>query len=146
MKDIHLSEHRDEIERLLTYVPWLESKCGSNVSREYTSSDLSATVSFPVYDSTLLSFVNEASKMGLMDDNYVYAYSTYGMRTIEDEKEVIENAGVKDGDALCGVLSKYVLGGMIKGSMWTTAVKEGIFLMVLNRMKKLLEIWDAPLA
>ena len=53
---------------------------------------------------------------------------------------------VKEAGILVAILSKYVLGGMTKGVLWGQAVEEGVFLAVLLRMKKLLEIWDAPLA
>ncbi|MBO7335262.1 MAG: hypothetical protein J6U67_10230 [Lachnospiraceae bacterium] len=147
MVDIQLTEHRAEIERLLAYIPWLEEKSGTTVAKVYNDNDLSKTsVSFPVYDATLLSFVKEADATGLMYDNYRYIYSAYGLKTFEDERRAIEDAGVKDGDVLCGILTRYVKGGITKGIVWTDAVREGIFLLVLKKMKKLLEIWDAPLA
>lgn len=147
MKDIILTDYRSDIEKLLVYIPWLETKSGASVSRIYTDNNLNDTsVPFPVYDSMLLNFVNEASGTGLMDENYMYAYSAYGVKNVDDEKDAISKAGVKDGALLCGVLSKYVLGGMRKGNMWSQAVTEGIFLLTLKRMKELLEIWDAPLA
>ncbi|MCQ2519964.1 MAG: hypothetical protein MJ107_05480 [Lachnospiraceae bacterium] len=147
MKDINLTDYRDDIDKLLVYLPWLESKAGTSVSRIYSDNNLSAnSVPFPVYDSTLLNFVNEASSTGLMDENYAYAYTNYGIRSIDDEKEAISHAGVSDGALLCGIMSKYVLSGMRRGTVWSTAVTEGIFLLILKRMKVLLEIWDAPLA
>ena len=60
--------------------------------------------------------------------------------------KAIKEAEMKDSQVLCGILSKYVLGGMTKGTLWTEAVKNGVFLAVLKRMKELLEIWDGPLA
>lgn len=147
MKDFKLAEHRDEVNALIRYIPWLESKDGSSVSRIYNDNGLSSTtVSFPVYDPTLLSFVNEASKTTLMDTNYVYDLQGYNVRTPEDEKMAVEDATAKDGPFLCGVLSKYVLGGMTRSVLWNTAVEKGIFLAVLKKMKELLAIWDKPLA
>lgn len=147
MKDFVLSEHRADVDRLITYIPWLESKVGAKVSSTYNENGITQTsIAFPVYDAMLLNFVNEASKTELMDKNYVYAYSSYGIRTIEDEKRAIEEAGVTDGVVLVGILSKYVLGGTTKGTVWNTAVTEGIFLLILKQMKKILEIWDKPLA
>ena len=147
MKETNLIALRKDIECLLEYVPWLTKKRGSDVSQVYNENNLSASsVPFPVYDSTLLSFVNEASASGLMDSNYVYVYSELGIRDVEGERQAIQNATVKDGAVLCGILSKYVMGGMRKGAVWTAGVNEGIFLDVLLKMKSLLEIWDAPLA
>ena len=147
MKELKLSDYRADVDKLIVYIPWLESKVGNTVSHIYNDNDLSSsTVTFPVYDSTLLSFVNEASKTGLMDTNYMYAYSEYSLRDHDDERRAISEATVKDGALLSGILSKYVLGGMTRGTVWTEAVKEGIFLEVLKKMKQLLEIWDKPLA
>lgn len=145
MKEFDLMAVKGDVERLLTYVPWLESKVGATVSKMYDDGTLTKTIAFPVYDTMLLNFVNDAGKTGLMDKNYIYAYSGYSLRSHADEKRAIENAGVKDGALLCGILSKYVLGGMTKGKLWTEAVENGIFLDVLLKMKKLLEIWDGPL-
>lgn len=144
MKEVNLSEHRAEVERLLTYVPWLESKVGNNVSKLYEGDQ--TTLKFPVYETMLLNFVNEASRTTLMDKNYAYAYSGYSIRTVEDEKRAISEATVKDAEVLCGILSKYVMGGMTKGVLWSQAVENGIFLEILLKMKSLLIIWDAPLA
>ena len=139
MSEINLADIRGDIEKLLKYIPWLESKSGESVSKVYSDNNLANTsVPFPVYDSTLLSFVNEANATSLMDKNYVYVYS--------HEKRAIDEAGVKDGDVLCGILSKYILSGMVKGNVWSLGVTEGIYLRVLKKMKSLLEIWDAPLA
>lgn len=145
MKEINLIDYKQDVERLITYIPWLESKNGASVSKKYDDK-LESTISFPVFDSTLLNFVNEASKTSLMDKNYVYVYSHYFIKTVDDEKKAIENADLKSCDILIGILSKYVLGGMTKGTLWPEAVSNGIFLEVLKKMKKLLEIWDAPLA
>jgi len=147
MKEVFLGDYKEDVERLLTYIPWLQQKAGSNVSRIYDDNGLSqSTIAFPVYETMLLNFVNEASKSKLMDKNYIYAYSDYSIRTVEDEKKAIESADAKTAEVLISILSKYVLGGMTKGSLWATAVQEGIFLEVLLKMKKLLDIWDKPLA
>lgn len=147
MVDVNLMDFKDDVERLLVYLPWLEQKQGATVSKIYDGNDVSkTTVSFPVYDTMLLNFVNEAAKTKLMDKNYVYAYSGYSIKTVEDEKRAIDEATVKDAQVLLGILSKYVMGGMTKGVLWSRAVEEGIFYLVLKKMKALLDIWDAPLA
>lgn len=142
MKELKLTDYRNDVDRLLTYIPWFESKAGSDVSKMYDQS----TLSFPVYDTMLMNFINDASKTELMDKNYAYAYSRSFLKTIKDEKSAIETATINDGAVLCGILSKYVLGGRVKGALWTQAVREGIFLAILKKFKELLEIWDGPLA
>ncbi|MCR5311435.1 MAG: DUF6508 domain-containing protein [Lachnospiraceae bacterium] len=147
MKEVKLGEYREDVEKLLKYLPWLEQKAGNIVSRIYDEDGLSGTtISFPVYDSTLMNFINEATASGLMDDNYHYAYSRNSIHNVADEKAAIERATVADSEVLTGILSRYVLGGRTKGTLWSEGVSEGIFLLILKKMKKLLEIWDAPLA
>ncbi len=147
MKEFNLYDYKGDVERLITYIPWFEKKTGEKASRMYDDNNLGgASLTFPVYETMLLNFVNDASKSRLMDSNYVYAYSGYRIRTVEDEKKAIEQADLKTCEVLVSILSKYVLGGMTKGALWTTAVEEGIFLAILYRLKDLLDIWDKPLA
>lgn len=147
MKEINLCDYRKDVERLIPYISWLETKVGVNVSGVYDGNDLSKTTfSFPVYDSMLLNFINEAQKTELMDENYMYTYSQYFIKDHDGEMEAVEKADMKRANVLCGVLSKYVLGGRTKGKLWAQAVEEGTFLAVLKKMKSLLELWDKPFA
>jgi hypothetical protein len=101
---------------------------------------------FPVYDSTLMSFVKEVQRTTLLDRNYVYIYSRNRIRTLQDEMRMIDQSGIKDMDILKGILSKYILGGMTKGNMWNEAVQNGVFLNVIKKMKKNIEFWDKPMS
>lgn len=142
-----LTEYRGEVEKYIKYIPWLQQKAGTQVSSIYSGDGISAhSVSFPVYDGTLMSFVKEMSNSKLMDRNYPYVYSHYRIRTVEDEKRAIAKVTAKDMNILNGILSKYVLGGMTKGTVWSTAVTEGIFLDALLKMKEIVEFLDKPLA
>ena len=77
-----------------------------------------------------------------MDKNYRYVYTRNHIRTPEDERRVIRAAELKDWDILRGILSRYVLGGMTKASLWSQAVQEDIFYLVLSKMKEIIEYWD----
>lgn len=147
MKEVNLLDYRADVELLVTYIPWLESKVGQVVSKAYEGDETAkSTFSFPVYDTMLLNFVNDASRTGLMDDNYSYTYSQYFIKNHEDELKAIEGADIKHVDILCGILSKYVKGGMTKGALWTQAVEEGTFLEVVKKLRSLSELWDKPFA
>lgn len=142
-----VNEYRADITKLAKYIPWLEQKSGKEVSRMYTGQELELkSISFPTYDSTLLSFVKEAKNTKLMDKNYAYVYSRYRIRDYRDEWKLIETAKITDIPMLKGILSKYVLKGMTKGTVWSEAVEKQIFLRVLVKMKELVEFWDGPLA
>lgn len=136
-------EYRQELEPLLKYLPWLKQNSGKAGSRSYHGQGIDKnSMSFPVYDGVLMSFVKEASASPLMDMNYRYVYSRNGIRTHEDERRVIARAELKDWNILRGILSKYVLGGRTKALLWGEAVQENIFMLVLEQMRKIVEFWD----
>ena len=146
MREFNLIDYRSDVEKLAAYLPWLESKAGADVSRNYDDNGIgSSSIAFPVYEAMLLNFVNDAGKTGLIDKNYPYVFAELSIRTVEDEIKATERADIKTGAILCAILSKYVLGGATKGTLWTQAVKEGVFLAVVRRMKELVEHWDGPI-
>ncbi|MCI6552833.1 MAG: DUF6508 domain-containing protein [Lachnospiraceae bacterium] len=135
--------YRPDVEKLAKYIPWLESKIGILTSSMYKGEGIEVnSVSFPVYDATLMSFVREAGQTGLMDRNYAYVYSRNRIRTVEAEQLLIERATIREMDMLRGILSKYVLGGRTKGRLWTEGVSNGSILKVVRKMKEVLEYWD----
>lgn len=138
-----LQGYKQMISPLLGYLPWLEANQGQPGSRLYRGEEFTEhSMSFPVYDGTLLRFVKETSRTKLMDKNYRYVYTRNHIRTPEDERRVIRAAELKDWDILRGILSRYVLGGMTKASLWSQAVQEDIFYLVLSKMKEIIEYWD----
>ncbi len=140
-----MMENKGVLMPLLRYLPWLEQKAGQSVSTNYQGEGLAEhSMAFPVYDSTLMSFVREAGSSPLMDRNYLYVYSRNRIRTHEDERRIISGATWKDWDVLRGILSKYVLGGRVKAMLWNEGMTERIFLLVLSRMKEIIEYWDQP--
>ena len=56
-----IEEYKKALMPLLRYLPWLEKSVGTKVSRNYDGADMGEKLlSFPVYDSNLISFVREA--------------------------------------------------------------------------------------
>ncbi len=137
----YLLEYRDCMLRLASrYRAWMEEHREQQVYSEYDGPEKELSVSFPVYDSTLMSFVKEVKKTPLMDRNYPYVYTRYHIRTPEDERKAIREAKAKDIDKLRGILSKYVLGGQTKASVWPQGVKEGIFAEILTKFAEIAPI------
>ena len=64
----------------------------------------------------------------------------------DDERRFIEKATIKEWDMLCGILSKYVLGGQTRATLWNEAVKERIFYLVIQKMCDIIEFWDKQFA
>ncbi|MBP5197432.1 MAG: hypothetical protein J6033_00105 [Lachnospiraceae bacterium] len=141
-----VSEYKVELMPLLAYLPWFMSHSGKAASKNYEGNEIEGhTISFPVYDSTVLNFVKLASKTGFMDKNYRYVFTRHHLTNHDAERKAIEKAGIEEWNVLCGILSKYVLGGYTKGTLWNEAVVENIFTMVLEQMKSIVEYWDVPI-
>ncbi len=140
-----VNEYRADVERLARYLPWLESKNGMRVQQSYSGSGIAEhSIAFPVYDSTLMSFIKEAQRTKLMDRNYRYIYSRHRIRALKDELLAIKRADIREMDVLKGILSRYVMEGMTKGRRWSEAVESGVFLKVITKMKENLDFWDHP--
>ncbi|MDR0964370.1 MAG: hypothetical protein LBM60_07120 [Clostridium sp.] len=147
-KDTHqrVIEYTRITKPLFAYLPWLESSAGHTVSNNFDGQGIREnSVTFPVFDGTLMRFVKEASRSPLMDKNYRYIYTRNRIKTPEDEKRVIQKATLKEWDILCGILSRYILGGMTKGYLWGQGVSSSVLYQVLHKMKYVLEYWDKPL-
>ena len=139
-----LLEYKPEVEKLIRYVPYFQMRGGKDVANNYQGNGVeSGSLTFPVYDSELMSFIQGVRNTCLMDPNYVYVYSRKQMKTVEDELYQIERAEIRDFDVLKGILSKYVLKGMVKASVWTEGVDKKIFLKVLVKMKEIIDHWDS---
>lgn len=142
-----MNKYRTAMGDLFRYIPWLEQKVGAKMVQNYAGDNQpSNSVPIPVYDSTLLGFVKDMQRTGLMDRNYVYVYSRKGITNEKDELRVISEVDFKEIDVIFGIMAKYVLGGMTKGVLWSKAVENGVFLQGLKRIKELLDVWDQPLA
>lgn len=142
-----IRKYREKFDPLFRYIPWFEQKRGERTSHTYQGDGMpSDSVPIPVYDATLLSFVKEMQATGLMNRNYVYVYSRNNIRTSADELEKIESAELREMEDIVGIMAKYVLGGVTKGNLWSQAVENGVFLQALLKIKKLLDVWDKPLA
>lgn len=140
-----IERYRIEVEPLFRYLPWLGDKRGKHVSSKYDNDKLTHSISFPVYDGTLMGFVKEVQRTALTDRNYVYVYSRYEIRSVGDEHKLIAEVTVKNVEVLTAILSNYIMGGMTKGWLWPKAVEEGIFLEILLKFKELFLLWDQPM-
>jgi hypothetical protein len=139
VEDIVL-RYRPELSKITPYLNWLRDNASNEVTQSYSNSDLKS-MPFPVYDSNLLAFVKAAQNTNLMDRNYVYVYSRNRLNTAKDELNFIAGAQIRDMDDLAGILSKYVLSGMTKGSVWGEGVRNGVLYNVIKKMDDLVRFW-----
>lgn len=141
-----LTMFREDVIRLSRYIPWFEKKSGSDVSKNYQDGNkMNHTLSFPVYDSILLSFLNEASTTVFMEQNYQYFYTRHRIQDYEDELRLIETADIMHMEVLQCILSRYVFGGLTKAYLWKDGVEHRIFLNILKKARQIIEFWDQPL-
>ncbi len=144
-KQIVLGYKETVMPLVLRYLPWFEKNGTQTATSQYRDEAISEhSMAFPVYNSTVINFVKEASRTNLMDKNYRYLYTRNRIQSHDDERRLIQQATWQEWDILRGILSYYVLGGMSKGMLWNEAVEEQIFCLILQKMKEIIEYWDRP--
>ena len=145
-RDEFLEMFKQDVIRLSKYIPWLEDKSGDDVSKNYQDGNkMDHTLTFPVYDSILLAFLNDASTTVFMEKNYQYFYTKNHIHDYQDELAMIERADIMHMDTLQCILSRYVFGGMVKAYLWKAGVDHKIFVTVLKKARQIVEFWSEPL-
>ena len=145
-RDEFLEMFKQDVIRLSKYIPWLEDKIGDDVSKNYQDGNkMDHTLSFPVYDSILLAFLNDASTTVFMEKNYQYFYTKNHIYDYQDELAMIERADIMHMDILQCILSRYVFGGMVKAYLWKAGVDHKIFVTVIKKARQIVEFWSEPL-
>ena len=139
-----VNNYKEDVVKLCKYLNYLEVKQGEKMYRNYENQE-TPTMKFPVYDSTLLSFIKVAQTTKFINKNYVYTLSRKKLKTPEDEIKFIKSAQIIDMQALGDILSKYVLKGMTKGTLWSEGVSSGVFYYLVKQMKELIEFWTVPM-
>lgn len=137
LREQTIEEYRDDVLKLIKYLPWFASKAGKEVSSMYRGDDKIKVIPIPVYDSTLLAFIKDAEKTKFIDRNYPYVYSRNSIKTHEDEIRLLESATLADLRIFKGVISKYVLGGRTRASVWSEGVESGVLKVALDCLNKL---------
>lgn len=132
-----IEEYRDDVVKLIKYLPWLSKKSGKDVSTMYTGDEEKPLIPIPVYDSTLLAFIKDAEKTKFVDRNYPYVYSRNNIKSHDDELRLIRSAKITDLKILKGILSKYILGGRTKAALWSEGVEAGIYVALLDSLNRL---------
>ena len=135
-----VSKYRPNLSKITPYLNWLKDNMSNEVAQSYSNSDLKS-LPFPVYDSNLLSFVKAVQETDLLDRNYVYVYSRNHLNSAKDELSFIQDADIRNMDDLAGILSKYILTGMTKGTVWAEGVHNGVLYNVVRKMDELVKFW-----
>lgn len=127
-----------DFERLFEYISYFEEEDVSFQFRfegEGRTAEGSYNFSYPVYDQRLLDFIEEVYDSGLIDIAYFSVLNRYLTSSFHDMVDVIEEAGF---ELLSAVLAYYIRQERFGEGMWAAALKDRIFLKVLERLKVLL--------
>ena len=136
-------DYKMKISPLTPYLPWLGQAAEKAVVSNYSDNGVAdSSISFPVYSSELMGFIKACNISGLMDRNYPYVYSRKAIKTHDEERRLIVGATWKEWDILCGILSKYVLGGRTRSALWKEGVTEQIFYLTVSKMQEIVDFWE----
>lgn len=140
------NEYKDDMQKLIAYLPWLESKQGQSVAGTYSQDGLAEhSLPFPVYDSTLMRFVKEAQTTKFMDRNYRYVFTRNRITDTHEIIQFVDEQTILKINNIGGVLSKYVMEGQTKGRVWTEAMQSGVFYAIVKKLKELYDFWENAL-
>lgn len=138
-----IAYYNPEVEKIAKYLPWLESQLGGAAFSNFKEQGIEgSSVTFPVYDSNCLAFVRTCNSTGLMNRNYVYTYSRNRLKDASDERAYIARASIKEMGELWDILSKYILGGNTKATLWGEGVSNGVYVSVIKKMQELIAFWS----
>lgn len=136
-----------DTKKLMGYLLYLEKMSGKSVSNTFNQDGLSEhSLTFPVYDGNLMRFIKDAEQTVFMDRNYRYVYTRYRIKTLDDELDMIKKCTILQMDVLGGILSKYVLGGRTKGTVWSEGAQNGVYLEVIKKADELIRFWESDRA
>ena len=134
--------YQKEITKLLPYVTWLSDKRGQYLATTFKEEGIAeSSVTFPVYDGTLLNFIKVLSATNLMNKNYLYDYRKYRIKEGE-EMDFIKRSELRDIPVLCSFLSRYAMRGRTKGRVWAEGVANGVYLESILKIQELTSKYD----
>lgn len=138
-----VEKYKKDVDQLLVYLPYFEKMAGKASSSTFNQEGLAEhSLAFPVYDSNLLQFVKSAEKTAFMNPNYHYIYSGNHIKTTEDELRILDASTIQNIDIISGILSRYIIGGRVKGAVWSQGVKNGVYLKILTKLQEIIHFWE----
>ena len=138
-----ISKYRPDTVKLLDYIVYLEKMNRRMVSNNNNQDGLSEhSIVFPVYDGTLMSFIKDAEQTVFMNRNYRYSYTRFRIKDATDELKMIDKCTIRQMDVIGDILSRYVMGGRTKSTVWSEGVRNGVYLAALTKAYELIHFWE----
>lgn len=137
------TEYKEDMKKLIAYLPWFESKIGQTVTSTYDQDGLGGhSLAFPVYDSNLMRFIKDAQTTRFMDRNYRYVLTRNRLNGPADEIAFIRAQTILKIHNIGGILSAYVMGGQTRGKVWSDGMSYGIFYEIVKKLSELYDFWE----
>ena len=127
---------RKSVEKLFSFIPYFETATEESVCRWEEGKIPGGDNSYPVYERTLKDFIREFYETNLISHNYLDILDNRGLKNMDGIDDVIKNADI---ELLRAIFTKYVSQERFCDGLWATAVREKIFLGILNRFQELLK-------
>ena len=125
----------EKISAYISYFDTIDAKSVCRWKGGEARGDGSYTMPYAVYEDSLLQFMDDVSNSGLIDYAYMETFQKYGLAMNDGLAKQIETADLPLTKA---ILTCYIRQERFCKGLWGTAVKEGIFLALLKRLKTLL--------
>ena len=77
-----------------------------------------------------------------MNRNYRYSYTRFRIKDATDELKVIDKCTIRQLDVIGDILSKYVMGGRTKSTVWAEGVRNGVYLAAITKAYELIHFWE----
>ena len=139
--DILLEEKvKSDIERLCTYIPYFEAATKESVCKWGGGGKIGDNLyemSYPYYDETLIEFTEDVYKSSLMCKDYL---DIINLHSLYDDDKMITALDNDDLVITSAILTFYIRQERFCDGLWAVAVDKKIFLKILKRLKKAIDI------
>lgn len=127
-----------EFKKICDYISYFETLDVENACQWQKSEllkDGTYTMPYPIYENGVLQFTDDISRSDLMDYNYGETIQKYGFSMNDSLAKQIETADLSLTKA---ILTCYIRQERFCEGLWEMAIKKGVFLALLKRLKFLL--------
>lgn len=137
-KKLYVNLTRNSINKLLSYIPYFETVEQESVNKwayGEKNGEKEYSAAHSIYDEELLQFVDEFYKSNLAVHDYISVMNRNNLHNADEINSAIAEADI---ELLKAILTGYIRQERFNEGLWIDAIKEKVFLKVLNRFKEIL--------
>ncbi|WLD93807.1 DUF6508 domain-containing protein [Alkalihalobacillus sp. AL-G] len=123
-------------QNLLKYISYFENATENEACRWSSGGENEEgviTMSYPIYDEQLTTFIDEVYKTNLLDSDYFGTLKKHGLSS----EELISEIDDADIGLTKAILTYYVRQERFCDGLWASAVKDKVFYKILIRLREL---------